>query len=215
MEQTRMSVIKEDWDLDENGVRYSWRYEYSSKTGLLTRMFDSKGEEYKHVAHYQYDSEERLKHIFSYSFDRISFPLIQKIHEEKGKNYSLEDEIISYETCHCYLDNRIIVGKGDMLYPQGVNRRGEKTKIPYTLWLMSPHYIKANWYLKRPDYLTKMIERYEEELKMQEEYPLRDNIQLSQVIRLSPAIYPDIPIIPQEFLDEVKEIFETMTGNLS
>ena len=117
-----MTEIREDWDIDENGKRFSWRYEYSSKNGLLKREISTIGTEYKQIQYYQYDLQGRLKHIFSYSFDRISFPLIQAKHQqETGRKLTVDDEIITYDTCHCYLDNRIIVGSGTMYYSELLN----------------------------------------------------------------------------------------------
>ena len=78
-----MTEIREDWDIDENGKRFSWRYEYSSKNGLLKREISTIGTEYKQIQYYQYDLQGRLKHIFSYSFDRISFLVIQAKHQQE------------------------------------------------------------------------------------------------------------------------------------
>ena len=205
-----MTEIREDWDIDENGKRFSWRYEYSSKNGLLKKEISTIGTEYKQIHYYQYDLQGRLKHVFSYSFDRISFLVIQAKHQqETGRKLTVDDEIITYDTCHCYLDNRIIVGSGTMYYSEVLN---QKKLFPYTLRLMSPYYIMEKWYLNRPAYLTKMIERYEEALKKQDLSPLCPKAKLVHRVELSTSLFPDtLPKIPQSFKKEVKAIFETMS----
>ena len=207
------AIIKENWDLDEEGKRFSWRYEYSPKTGLLTKAISNIGTEWKQIEYYQYDSKGRLKHRFMYGFDAVSFPRVKELHRQKtGKEYTLENEWFNCETCHCYLGNRIIVGSGRMYYSEDLNK---VKKLPYSLCVMSPHYIEHNWYLKRPDYLTKMIESYEEELRKQEQNPLCLKAKLAHRVQLSPELYPNTPPrIPRAFLNEVKEIFETMSGKL-
>ena len=177
-----MTEIREGWDIDENGKRFSWRYEYSSKNGLLKREISTIGTEYKQIQYYQYDLQGRLKHVFSYAFDRISFLLIQAKHQqETGRKLTVDDEIINYDTCLCYLDNRIIVGSGAMYYSEELN---QKKLFPYTLRMMSPYYFLENWYLNRPTYLTKMIERYEEALKKQELSPLCPKAKLMHMVEL-------------------------------
>ena len=209
-----MTEIREDWDIDENGKRFSWRYEYSSKSGLLKREISTIGTEYKQIQYYQYDSQGRLKHIFSYGFDGISFPSIQAIHQQKtGRKLSVDEEIITYDTCLCYLDNRIIVGSGTMYYSEELN---QKKLWPYALRMMSPYYFMEHWYLNRPAYLTKMIERYEEALKIQELSPLCPKAKLVHRVELSSSLFPDtLPRIPQSFKKEVKSIFETMSCKCS
>lgn len=210
--QPCMSIVKEDFDLDEDGKRFSWRYEYSPKTGLLTKAIQTTGTEWKRIEYYQYDSKGRLKHRFAYGFDVVNFPCIKELHRQKtGEEYTLGNEWFDYETCHCYLETRIIVGYGRMYYSEDLNK---VEKLPYSLCVMSPYYIENNWYLKRPDYLTKMIENYEEELRKQEQNPLCPKAKLAHRVQLSPEIYPDMPPRPpRAFLKEVKEIYETMAGN--
>ncbi|MBR4613567.1 MAG: hypothetical protein IKO40_12725 [Kiritimatiellae bacterium] len=208
-----MSVVKEDWDLDENGKRFSWRFEYSSKNGLLTKEMDTIGSEYKHIAYYQYDSRRRLRHRFTYAFDMSSFPLVQGIQQQKTGEDSPQNVRIDYETCFCYLENRIIVGDASIYY----SRNWNMVKVsPYTLYIMSPYYIENNWYLKRPDYLTKMIKSYEEEVKKQEQNnQLYPKAKLAHRVRLSPELYPDMsPRIPFKFLNEVREIYEAMSRRI-
>ena len=210
--QPCMPIVKEDFDLDEDGKRFSWRYEYSSKTGLLTKAIQTTGTEWKRIEYYQYDSKGRLKHRFAYGFDVVGFPCIKELHRQKtGEEYTLGNEWFDYETCHCYLETRIIVGYGRMYYSEDLNK---VEKLPYSLCVMSPYYIENNWYLKRPDYLTKMIENYEEELRKQEQNPLCPKAKLAHRVQLSPEIYPDMPPRPpRAFLKEVKEIYESMAGN--
>ena len=206
-----MTEIREGWDIDEDGKRFTWRYEYSSKNGLLKREIGTIGTEYKDIKYYQYDSQGRLRHIFSYGFDIIDFLLIQAKHQqETGRKLTVDDEIINYDTCLCYLDNRIIVGSGAMYYSEELN---QKKLFPYTLRMMSPYYFMENWYLNRPAYLTKMIERYEEALKKQELSPLCPKAKLMHMVELSTSLFPDtLPRIPQSFKKEVKAIFETMSS---
>lgn len=205
-----MTEIREGWDIDENGKRFTWRYEYSSKNGLLKREIGTIGTEYKDIKYYQYDSQGRLRHIFSYGFDIIDFLLIQAKHQqETGRKLTVDDEIINYDTCLCYLDNRIIVGSGAMYYSEELN---QKKLFPYTLRMMSPYYFMENWYLNRPAYLTKMIEKYEEALKKQELSPLCPRAKLVHSVDFSPSLFPDtLPRIPRSFKKEVKDIFETMS----
>ena len=62
------------------------------------------------------------------------------------------------------------------------------------------------------DYLTKMIERYEEALKKQDLSPLCPKAKLVHRVELSSSLFPDkLPKIPQSFKKEVKAIFETMS----
>ena len=205
-----MTEIREGWDIDENGKRFTWRYEYSSKNGLLKREIGTIGTEYKDIKYYQYDSQGRLRHIFSYGFDIIDFLLIQAKHQqETGRKLTVDDEIINYDTCLCYLDNRIIVGSGAMYYSEELN---QNKLFPYTLRMMSPYYFMENWYLNRPAYLTKMIEKYEEALKKQELSPLCPRAKLVHCVEFSPSLFPDtLPRIPRSFKKEVKDIFETMS----
>jgi len=44
-----MTEIREGWDIDEDGKRFTWRYEYSSKNGLLKREIGTIGTEYKNI----------------------------------------------------------------------------------------------------------------------------------------------------------------------
>ena len=81
---------------------------------------------------------------------------------------------------------------------------------------MSPHYIMTDWYLNRPDYLTKMIEKYETDLKEQEQYQLCQKAKLAHRVQLSPTIFPTtLPRVPKTFLNDVSKIYKTMSGNSS
>ena len=118
----------------------------------------------------------------------------------------LKQKKFSYRIYHEYLSDCILCEDGRMCYTDGQNR---KNPPPCTLQAVMPQRI-LECYIDKPSFLLEMIKRNEKHLVCKELLTVRGQEKCTNPSKgLCPSAFS---IVPKDFLNDMKEIFETMSS---
>ena len=203
-----MTIIKTLSDIDEDWTPFCCRSEYSDGDGLLLKRMRTSGEYFKSIEYFYYDEQKRLKCTLSYTFAATTFLFDRAISLQKtGKAPKLETEDFSYRIYFEYLSDYILCEDGRMCYANGQSR---KLPPPCTLQAVMPQRI-LECYIDKPSFLLEMIKCNEKHLNCKELLTVRVQEKCPNPSNgLCPSAFS---IVPKDFLNDMKEVFETMSAN--
>ncbi len=202
-----MTIIKTLSDIDEDGTPFYSRSEYSDGDGLLLKRMHTSGEYFEFIESFYYDEQKRLNCTLSYTFDATTFLFVRTISLQKtGKDSTLETEKFSYRIYHEYLPDCILCEEGRMCYADGQSR---KFPPPCTLQPVMPQRI-LECYINKPLFLLEMTKCNEKHLDCKELLTVRVQ---EKCTNPSKGLYPSaFSIVSKDFLNDMKEVFETMSA---